>query len=238
MTAHGSRDRTMGHASMWTRWVGWCLGAALLVPLRVSAQGGDVDPPAAAPTPTPEVYHGGHGQPPPRVNVVASNVRLRFVARQPNVTFHLLSGSSVGLAVGLERALLLHSHHYSAICTAPCEAMVPQGTHRMGLSRGSGLVVEAPKPVEVVGPAWVMGRYRSRAGIRVGGWVLFLGGTLAGAAMIPIGTISAVSDGFGPSRRGGRALLGVGAGLMIGSLIAGLLMVTRDDEATVEVVPR
>lgn len=172
-----------------------------------------------------------------RFTVMAEPVPLRLETDHTHLTFHLYEGASVGWASGADGNMMLASHRYTPICTAPCDIELGRGRHRMGLSRGRGMVLEVPEPVDVREPATLVGHHRSRAGIRIAGWTLLLAGSLGGAAMIPVGTLGVVSDHMGPSRRASKALLGVGAGLLVGSLVASLLMITRPDEAWIEVIP-
>jgi hypothetical protein len=192
-------------------------GGALLTPTAPAlAQGGDPNQPLV---------------------IVGEPVRLRLVSNPDHLTFHLYEGSSVGWATGLDAAFLMASQQFKPICTAPCEVALRQGVHRMGLSHSRAAVLETVTPVDVRGRGVLVGNYRSRAGVRVGGWVLLLAGNLAGSAMIPIGTVGMISDDFLGSGRAGVAVLSAGAALMLGSLIAALLMVSREDVAWIDFIP-
>lgn len=82
-------------------------------------------------------------RPEPRVNADAVEVDLR--ANLPDVTFHVETGTAsfegVGYGWNANGGLMTTSvsgtaNSYSVICSAPCTATLPAGTHRLLRGRG------------------------------------------------------------------------------------------------------
>lgn len=162
----------------------------------------------------------------PVIRVEAGEAELRLVANQPDVTFHLKTGSANfsghGTAWGSDGPSTVSvsgsTHAYSTICTAPCESWLPTGSHRLALSLGGGAAVEVEESLHLRGPAKLEGKYTSNKGTRIFGHVLGIGSLVvaltlvatddhedddntqfyAAAGVLTVGTVAWVVLGFMP----------------------------------------
>lgn len=176
----------------------------------------------------------------PRIQVRANEAPLRLTANLPDVTFQLRTGSanfestgtsySGGSGVGVV-SLSGTTVGYSVICTAPCEATLPTGSHRLALSLEGGAPVEADGALVLSGSSSVRGEYTSNQGTRTAGVVIGLGAILVGSAVM--------FSGFSTDDEGnlntGRIYLG--GGIMIAGSIAWLVMASVKDHAELVVIP-
>ena len=202
----------------------------------------------AAPAPAPPTPPPPPPPPPPApqplVTLDAPPAKLHLEATGPDVDFHIRTGEGtvtgfayLGRYFGGYNAV---AQDYEHICTAPCDATLPAGTHRLALSQGGHSPVEPSEPVTVTGPATVRGTYDSRQGVRIGGWIL-LGTSLAGMTGLMLASLQTTqvcpssvcvteSSINGP-------LMGAGVAVgVVGSLVSAILILQRDT-ATIEVVP-
>lgn len=177
----------------------------------------------------------------PRVNADAVEVNLR--ANLPEVTFHLKMGSAnfEGLGQGwtangglMTTAVSGSSNSYAVICTAPCTATLPAGTHRLALSLEGGKSIEAEQSVTLDGPAQVEGTYSSNSGVRTAGWVIGIAGGLAGLGMMFAAFPSSDPD---DEESGDSTLMLAGTGVAIASFITAWIMISVDDDADVQAAP-
>lgn len=172
--------------------------------------------PAAPPAPAPAAsapyspppagpqgpHQGSYGGTQPLVTVHGVEARLQL--RGDGVTFHRNAGSGTGTGYANGRAVAVQTTVYSSMCTAPCEVSMPRGKYTLALST-DGSPVEA-EPVSIDGDGTLDGKYISKAGLRAAGWVVAVGGSVAGMA------ISFSSPGKGVDES--RLLLGLGVMLV------------------------
>ena len=168
----------------------------------------------------------------PVATVHAEPVRLQFVANVPEVTFHLFTGSATAMAAGAR----IEARGYNALCTAPCEASLPHGTHTLALSMPRHATREPRSPVTITGPSVVQGTFLSRRKWRIGGMVGGLIGFGGGGAFIAAG-IATDDDAPGLSDSSDK-LFGAGLGVAVGSLFTGVLIaLVARDKVLIEVEP-
>jgi hypothetical protein len=194
--------------------------------------------PADAPPP-----RGAPAEPGPRpfATVRTGEARLRLVATRPGVTFHVQSGESrvngfafgwLGGHGGWGGAFEGRVSNFARLCTAPCEASLPVGAYRFGLSSGGGKVVEA-NATAVGDGARLVGDYESRAGARAAGAVVAAVGLLAGVTLL---SVPLVQLAFDSSREPSLAPPIVGGALLVVSLPTGLALALLPDVASVRAV--
>ncbi|HEU4412679.1 MAG TPA: hypothetical protein VFS43_45970 [Polyangiaceae bacterium] len=207
----------------------------------------------------PGAPRGGGGQRGPAgmtVNAPEAPVQIR--ADEGDVTFHVRTGESTGSAVttgfgmgygfGYGRGAMMpstaftsvHGRSYGRICTAPCEASVPAGTYPMALSKGNGSPIEAEEPVQVTGPSTLQGTYTSYAALRTTGTVISIASVLGGAFLVFTSFDRVEKCEAGVCQQEidvDSTKLVVGGVVLIGGAIAGGIMASKSDEATIRVLP-
>lgn len=147
----------------------------------------------------------------PFITVHAERARLKLVAKQPNLTVHVKSGTATASVSG--RMTSIRSDAYTTICTAPCEASLPVGTHELGVSAPGENVTALEEPVQITGPGTLEASFESNAGARAAGYVVWVAGGVGGTALM----LSGGEDGTSNIVLGSAVLLG---GALFGSLLA------------------
>ncbi len=218
------------------------------------AYAGPATEPAAAPAPPPSLpppAPPAAPQPPaprPLVTLEAPPARLHFEATTPDVDFHIRTDeATVSGMVWTTRGFGTYAgvaHGYDHICTAPCDATLPAGTHRLALSQGDRSPVEPDQATTITGPATVRGTYVDRRGTRIGGWVLF-GASLATMTGLMVASFQTTQNSTDQSFTGScypttsinGGLLGAGVAVGIGGSLLSLVFILQHDTATIDVVP-
>lgn len=117
--------------------------------------------------------------------------RIHVSADQPGLTLQRVSGTGTTVmgtphgVVGVSFAL------FTPLCLAPCDEELPTGVYQFAISRGSGSPVGAGDAVEVRGDVFLDLHYEDREGIRIAGWITWIGGLLAGGATMVAGAVGA-----------------------------------------------
>jgi hypothetical protein len=202
-------------------------------------------PPPPPPAPPPAAPATG---PQPLVTLESTPAKIHFEATSHDVDFHIRTGEAVvsgmvwtGRGLGGYGGV---AHGYDHICTAPCVATLPAGTHRLALSLAGGQPVEAREAITIAGPSTVRGTYVSRQGTRVGGWLL-LGGSLVLGTVLMVASLQSHQDcstqsltgtcTTEPSIDSGLMTAGV-ATIIVGPLLS-LALILQRDSAQIDVVP-
>lgn len=154
----------------------------------------------------------------PFITLHGERARLRLIGKEPNLTVHVKSGT----ATTTGRTSSISADAYTSICTAPCEASLPAGTHELGLSKPGKGVIAVKEPVAITGPGTIEARYESRSNMRIAGGVVGVVGVAGGAAVASSGNDGAF---------GGAVVMIVGSGL------AGGLLLMSSDRAHVTFIP-
>jgi|GEM_PF-1564698 len=208
------------------------------------------EPTTPPPAPTPAV-------PQPAVTVRTGKVDVHVTSDQDDVTLLYPTGQSDFDAVGAGyRSVVAISgmaRNYEIVCTAPCDAQLPAGEHRLALSLHGGRGVEAAEPVHLDGPSTMRVHYESRVGMRALGWVLLAGSVVAGTILVvdaSTKTQSSCAGSFtGAGGAGGCAqptqMPAPDMGEMIGGLVVtavgsllSLVFILQRDKAHIEIVPQ
>jgi hypothetical protein len=157
-------------------------------------------------------------------DVDSDGSRVTLTSFDDDVTFHLLTGTTQGTFLGASTSGnfiggAVAADNYQVLCTAPCEAKLPDGMHRLALSTGTGRPIAVDDPVQVSGRTTIRGHYVSHSAIRwtgAGMAVAGLGGLLLWAATAPdcnadTGDNCTVSTGeyLAMAALGGLAITGV-----------------------------
>src|SRR5260370_20381772 len=119
----------------------------------------------------------------PFILVQGRAVPFKFVSMVPNLTLHIKTGEAeartwMGTPTGLTATT------YTSICSAPCDASLPAGSHQFALSQGSGVPVQTPELSNLQEPSMLNGTYESKQGLRTAGWVIMIGGPVVGLALV------------------------------------------------------
>jgi len=172
------------------------------------------------------------GEARPLVTVHAAEAPFTFTARPDGVTLHLQSGMATArLATGSEAlGSAFVAKSYTPICAAPCQATLPMGTHTLALSQGKHVPIEAQEQVRLTGPSKVEGLYKSNQGVRTAGWIVLVGSVAVGSYLM---VRAADSGGSGID----SASMSAGGTIMCLGVLAGWLLTTVNDEATIIVSP-
>jgi hypothetical protein len=188
-------------------------------------------PPMAA-QPTPPAPPAAHAN-------TAAQVRLEGV--EPGLTFHHQTSSvQVDASWGWNG---VEGRGYDRLCTAPCSASIPPGSHRFALTRlSSPRVAESDDDIPVKNGDIVQGRYESRLGTRIAGYILMPASIVTGIALIGAGALGSRKT---ECSAGGNCvetpdvkigLMATGLAIIpIGSLI-GILLMRAKDSASFEVI--
>jgi hypothetical protein len=134
------------------------------------------------------------------------------------------------------------SRNYAMICSAPCDAEVPLGTHRMALSLGGGRAAEADDTVRLTEPSTIQVHYESRLGMRVAGWLILGATVIAGSALVVDAMSKGTQDcsqGYCLSRQDvdkGEVAASI-ATAVVGGLLS-VVLIRQKDQAHIEVVPQ
>jgi hypothetical protein len=126
-------------------------------------------------------------------------------------------------------------------CVAPCDAQLPPVAYRIALSVPGSSPVVADQPITISGPVTVRGEYVSYKWMRSTGWVVLVGGTIAGFAV----AATSFNDNHSsehysdPGGQGlaiaAKALLA--APILLASVGIGLPMILKSDEVKITVSP-
>jgi hypothetical protein len=192
-------------------------------------------PPAWTPPPTPPTAPDPSAAPsafPPAPSppapaspdvTLGAPASLVLTADEPGITYFLYHGST-SRPIGGNVILTLHS--FDRLCTAPCRMNLKPGNYRLALALPDRDPTPARRSIDITpSTRGLHGSYTSLRGVRIGGWMLLVGG----AAMGMGGALLIVSD---PSTS--YVLMGVGGGVMLIGLIMALL---KDRARIVEVEP-
>lgn len=177
--------------------------------------------PAAAQTAVPD--------PPPGVDLRPVSVRFRGNVEGLRVRYladPVLDEGRGGLVV--RRAA---PTRYEELCVAPCDRDLPQTHVGLAVERG-GHLVRFDEPLGIDGPTGVRLRWQDQSDLRLAGALILAIGSALGLAAAVI-TLATSLDDAGALGGG----LGVASAVIVGSVVAGVLLVLTDDGASFEAVP-
>ncbi len=198
--------------------------AAAAAPAAPAAPAPAASAPYSPPPAGPQGPHqGSYGGTQPLVTVHGVEARLQL--RGDGVTFHRNAGSGTGTGYANGRAVAVQTTVYSSMCTAPCEVSMPRGKYTLALS-SDGVPVEA-EPVSIDGDGTLQGKYSSKAGLRVAGWVVVVGGMAGGFAIAFTGGDEDLDTT--------RLLLGTG--VAVTAVLVGLILANTPDDAEIRFIP-
>jgi hypothetical protein len=134
---------------------------------------------------------------------------------------------------------------FDDVCRAPCDAALPPGEHRLGLSYAGGSVHELAEPLTLRGPMTLRAHYESRAGLRLLGLGTIVGSLAGGGAMFLAAQPHTEKRTIGTNPDGTRAyemrettrddgLAQAGIGVMIGGSLLGLVLACLQDSVRLE----
>jgi hypothetical protein len=204
----------------------------------VASAGPSAAPPAAPAPASPAVPT------PVQMGTIAAPAQVSFQANEGDVQLQVRTGQAAIAGWGWggrgATSFVGEVHSYQTLCTAPCTAVVPVGTHHLGLSAGGKAVVEAREPVVITGPGTLTGTYTSHYGTRVAGLLVVLVGAGVGSYLMfdsfsaahtdcPTSTTGACTYTAG-SLDGTKFAVGATAATL-GALVGVIMMLTPDTAA-------
>jgi hypothetical protein len=187
----------------------------------------------AGPYPEPERTPEPETPPPPPppeeepIEVVRGPHRM-WIFGDRGISLYVEVG--VELALARDRGTAVPVARYELLCTAPCNAELTHGSHRVALSDGSGAPAEVGPTLRVERELRLSVHFVDRSEVRLAGMLLALAGIVPGLVLISAGLL-ALRDG--PADAG---LIGVGAGFF-GLSAIGIPVASWGDTRTVEVEP-
>jgi hypothetical protein len=185
----------------------------------------------------------------PLVTVEANEARIHFESNTPNADFHIRTGETTVAGVGWGgRGAFAYgavAHGYDHICTAPCNATLPAGRHRLALSINNKGPLEPEDPVAIDGPSRIRGTYEDRSATRIAGWVIFSASLGVGMAMALAAVLHSTPDCTDQAITGmclqtfstDTTLLAAGGVVMGVGAIVGIVLALQRDHVTIEVTP-
>lgn len=173
----------------------------------------------------------------PKVTVRAEEARVELRTEgEEQLTFHLRT--SMALAGGAGAGAMARG--YDEVCTAPCSANLPAGTHTFALSGARGRPIESEEATRIpAGPSTVIGTLHSERSTRIGGWVILGAGAAAGAGLMVAGATANDCESYASTdcEPVNGTLLALGGGVALASTIIGVVLGTRSDTVQIRVVP-
>lgn len=174
---------------------------------------------------------GGPRTAPPRTKPQPAGLRLHLTSPDKDARFYLPVGTRIGRTQGnaLQGDRKVRINEYRELCKAPCDVVLDPGTYALAMTTDDDDdPVRADNEIELVKPMNVEGVYTSYTGVRAAGYVISLGGLIAGVILIvnPPGD----DDTIGPK----TVLPGVLTGLLTG--LVGGIMTRIDDDAELYVL--
>jgi hypothetical protein len=116
----------------------------------------------------------------PEITVHAKEARLRLTSEPTGLTFHKRTSSA--MAVGSGGSAIAAG--FQEICTSPCEASLPAGTHTLALSEPGKVPISADSVTLPAGVSTLSGRFIDRSGIRTLGLVVVVASAVGGTFML------------------------------------------------------
>jgi len=113
----------------------------------------------------------------PMVTVRTEKMTLKLRTPGEKLTWHLSESAGVAYGPGGFAVAL----NFRRLCTSPCEAELPAGSHRLALAKQEGFPITAIDPLDVSRDGELVGHYddnsTTRAVILIAGIAAVLGGT-------------------------------------------------------------
>jgi hypothetical protein len=173
-------------------------------------------------SPQPGVLGGGGN------GLGAPGVPVRFESEEPGISFHRVTGTATAMAWGRYGASAVRAYSFERVCGAPCVLDVVPGNYHLAISRDGGQEIVA-NPIDIPQAGTVHARYIDRRGIRIAGWLTFIGGLAVGLPMmlVPLAQSDFSNDDWVP-------WLIAGAVVTITTEIVGLIMAFQGDGADLQ----
>ncbi|MGC4066714.1 MAG: hypothetical protein QM784_19175 [Polyangiaceae bacterium] len=174
----------------------------------------------------------------------AGRIPVRLTTTTPKTTILVEAASASYLSAAGTR---VGFSAYAPVCEAPCDRAVIPGTYKLALARDEEELLQASTPVTIADkPVEVEGKITSRAGIRTLGWVVGLGGAVAGTYLFIDSlegttkkecSIPGDSNSCTESTEMNLTEMLIGTGLFVVGVSVGGALVATKDKATFTVRP-
>jgi hypothetical protein len=194
----------------------------------------------------------------PRAAYAADPVSLHIDATDPDLEVFDRTNqvAMVPVRVGRSDTTLERTYVFKPLCKAPCDVELEPGRHVLALSKQGGGVVEGDDVIHLNGPATVSASYTDRGSWRGAGLALALASTAVGVGLLwaSLKTETVCSPGLPATTPGSGiplsdgipgscstfqtvdpAMMGASAGVLVGGLVAGLIMMLQPDAASFKI---
>ena len=167
--------------------------------------------PAPAPTPAPApaappapvaTKPPADAQAQPFAVVHAAEARVNFASEPAGNTLFRRSSTASFVYGGRDIPV---TSGYTEVCTAPCNASMPAGTHTFGLAKAGGAPLQADPVTLPAGESTLTGKYKDRTAVRIGVGV-------AGGVAAVVGYVIAFSAIDGTNTDDGQLYGGIALG--------------------------
>ena len=128
-------------------------------------------PPPTQPAPTPDARPPG-------------TARIRVWSETPGLSLQQVSGTALVPFATRYGAGVARVDQFSVICNIPCEVDLPEATYQLGVASGEDAAIRVGAPIDLRRDTSLHASYTDNGGIRTTGWILFIGGSVLGTALM------------------------------------------------------
>ena len=182
--------------------------------------------------------------PEPRIApTVETQARVRFDSSRDDLTVHRRTGTVYAEGSWGSGWTSLEGNAYARLCTAPCDAQLPPGDHRLAVSKSSSSrVAEAPDEVRVNDGDTLRVDYRSKGLQRGIGYALMPVSILGGLSLIAVSVLAWRTEECTAGTCFDKPdfkfpLMVAGMIVMPAGFVTGMLLARSKDSARFELVP-
>lgn len=122
-------------------------------------------------------------------------VHVHVEATSPDLTLQMITGSAtafVGTRYGVSTIAV---DQFAPLCTAPCDIDLEARAYRLGVSQGQAQAHRADHNLFTIDHDTSLElEYESREGARIAGWIVFIGGVIAGTGIMLGGILNDTSN--------------------------------------------
>jgi hypothetical protein len=153
-------------------------------------------------------------------------VSVHVEATSADLTLHEITGTATAYIPGRYGMHTIPVDQFAPLCTAPCDVRLEARAYRLGISQGQGQARRADHNLFTLDHDLSLElEYESREGARIAGWIIFIGGELAGLVTTLVPIFTNTSDFITP--------LIAGVVVISVSAIVGLALAFLNDHADI-----
>jgi hypothetical protein len=134
--------------------------------------------------------HGGLDRQSPVPDVPTTHLHAR--ADADDLSLQRMTGSTP-IAIPTSRGVMYGMQDdFAVLCNLPCDVDLPAGAYQLGVAHGEGRAQRSGRPITFpAGELQLDLHYDNREGHRIAGWITWITGAVAGAALL----VTAIFDG-------------------------------------------